>query len=338
MEFQSEYFVSIRCMTYKHSAYIIDAMDGFVMQQTKFPFLAIIMDDASMDGEQDIIEKYLNDYFIISDNLCKKWETEEAKWVLAQHCDNSNCYFLVAFLKRNMYKQKLAKLDLIKVWEDKSKYIALCEGDDYWTDPLKLQKQVDIMEADETLMAVVTNSKLVDKEGKELKSKLENVVPDNKEGRYDLRSFMYKVHQYPTATICYRRTHTEEIEKMIRHTTNPYLGDWTMWISLHIFGDFYYLDQVTSAYRVNPTSVTHTCDRVGRAKANWTICKAVQDILPDEYDDIRKSLDNKSWMWIDLAFAYKHEHQYIRMLWCFFVAFVMDPKGLLQEYKKRKKK
>ena len=125
----------------------------------------------------------------------------------------------------------------------------------------------------------------------------------------------------------------DEIAKMIKHTANPYLGDWTLWISLHIFGDFYYLDEITAAHRLNPASLTHTSDRVGRAKANWTICKAVQDILPDEYEDIRKSLDTKWWMWFELAIAYRHEKKYLRMAWCFFVVFLKEPQEMVRAYK-----
>lgn len=139
-------FACIRCMTYNQSAYIADALNGFCMQQTSFPFLAIVMDDASTDGEQAVIEDYIKGNFLLSDISCQKWETEEARWLFAQHRENSKCYFLVIFLKRNMYKQKQAKLELIKEWEDGCKYLALCEGDDYWTDPLKLQKQVDYLE------------------------------------------------------------------------------------------------------------------------------------------------------------------------------------------------
>ena len=169
-----------------------------------------------------------------------------------------------------------------------------------------------------------------------MKEKQEDFNPENQEGRYDLRSFMYKVHHYPTVTVCYRRNHSEEINKMLRHIANPYLGDRTMWIALHIFGDFFYLDKVISACRINHTSVTHTVDRVGRSKANWTICKAVQEVLPDEYDDIRKSLDQKAWMWRDLAFAYKYEHRYLPMLWCFMVAFAKNPKEFVGDFKSRR--
>lgn len=333
---QKRFLLAIQCLTYNQSEYIADALNGFVMQQTDFPFIAVIIDDASTDGEQEVIRKYVNKHFDHSEgNGYKEWETEDACWTFARHVENKSCHFVVVYLKKNLFgdpkKNEITKEFL------QSKYIALCEGDDYWTDPLKLQKQADILESDETLMAVVTNSKEVDYEGKELKAKWDNVVPDNKQGRYDLRSFMYKVHHYPTATICYRRTHVDEIENMTKHMANPYLGDWTMWIALHVFGDFYYLDEVTSAYRINPTSLTHTCDRVRRSKANWTICKAVQDILPEEYADIKKALDKNSWMWVDLAFAYRHEHQYLRMIMSFFMAFVKNPKGLIREYKTRKK-
>ena len=330
-----DFLVGVSCMTYNQSAYITNTLNGFAMQQTNFPFVAVVVDDASTDGEQEVINAYVNEHFDhLEETGYKQWETKDARWTFARHKVNENCHIVAVYLKRNLFREPEKKETVLKDWMD-AKYIALCEGDDYWTDPLKLQKQVDILEADATLMAVVTNSSEVDKEGNELKEKKDNVVPGNVEGRYDLRSFMYKKHHYPTATVCYRRTHVDEIAKMTKHTANPYLGDWTLWISLHIFGDFYYLDQVTSAYRINPNSLTHTADRVGRAKAHWTICKAVQDILPEEYDDIRKSLDDTAWMWRDLAFAYRHEHQYVRMFWCFFVAIVKQPKGLIDDIMKK---
>lgn len=307
----NDLIVSIRCLVYNHEPYLRQCLDGFVMQKTNFKFEAVVHDDASTDESAAIIREYAEKY---PDIIKPIFETE------------------------NQYSKHDGSLGRIMKEACIGKYVAMCEGDDYWVDPLKLQKQVDILEADETLMAVVTNTKMVDKEGNELNAKQDNVVPNNKQGRYDLRNFINNVHHYPTATVCYRRSHVDEVEEMTRHTANPYLGDWTLWICLHIFGDFYYLDEVTSAYRINPASVTHTCDRIGRAKANWTICKAVQDILPNEYDDIRRSLDNIYWAWIDLAFAYKHEHQYFRMFWCFFVAFIKDPKGWINNMNNRRKK
>lgn len=332
----SGFLVRTYCATYNHEAYIIDALRGFVMQETSFPVVYTIVDDASTDKTAEVLRQFVNDHFVVSllDGGYDK-DTDFGHVTFARHKTNTNCYFAVIYLKENHYSQKKSKAPYLSEWMD-TKYIALCEGDDYWIDPMKLQKQVDVLEADDTLMAVVTNSRVVDKNGRIMEEKV-RVVPDNHEGRYDLRGFMNNRHLYPTATVCYRRSHTEEIDKMQKTMANPYFGDWSFWIILHVFGNFYYLDQVTSSYRMNPTSVTHTYDRVGRSKENWKINEALLKILPMEYEDLRKGLDDKTWMWIDLGFAYRHERKYIRMLWCFFVAFLKNPGEVRDDFTRRMK-
>lgn len=142
-----QFIVSIHCMTYNHSAYITDALNGFAMQQTDFPFVALVFDDASTDGEQEVIRKYLDEHFDHSEETgYKQWETDDANYTFARHKSNGNCFFLVALLKKNLYRNP-RKGELIKAWDEKAKYIAMCEGDDYWTDPLKLQKQVSFLES-----------------------------------------------------------------------------------------------------------------------------------------------------------------------------------------------
>ncbi len=140
------YKVCVRCMTYNQSAYITDAMNGFAMQQTNFPFVAVIVDDASNDGEQDVVKSYIDEHFCLSEEMgFNQWETEDAHWIFARHKENDNCHFVAVFLKRNLYKESEKKKAIINEWLD-AKYVALCEGDDYWIDPLKLQKQVDFLE------------------------------------------------------------------------------------------------------------------------------------------------------------------------------------------------
>lgn len=332
-----KYMVRITCMTYNHAPYITDAMNGFVMQRTDFPFVCIIIDDASTDGEPELIRKYVGEYFDLQEtSIAYDKDTDYGHVTYARHKTNKNCFFAVVYLNENHYSQKKAKSPYLTEWLD-AKYVAFCEGDDFWTDSLKLQKEVDILESDDGLMGVVTNSCTVDRSGNMLESKWKNVVPNNREGRYDLRSYIKNGHHYPTATVCYRLTHGEEIASLRKKLANQYFSDWTTWLVLHIFGDFYYIDQVTSSYRINPTSVTHTYDRVGRSKVNWKINEALRDVVPEEYEDIHKALNNKTWLWIDLGFAYRHEHQHLRMLWCFFVAFMKNPKELMDEYKRRKK-
>lgn len=113
--------VSIRCMVYNHEPYLRQCLDGFVMQQTSFPFEAIVHDDASTDGSAAIILEYAEKY---PDIIKPIIETE------------------------NQYSKEDGTIRRIidAAMHPDSKYIALCEGDDYWTDPQKLQIQVSFLE------------------------------------------------------------------------------------------------------------------------------------------------------------------------------------------------
>ena len=329
-------FVFVRCMTFNHEAYIKDALNGFVMQQTTFPFVVAIINDASTDKTKSVINEFVENNCIHNPEIDLR--IEEYGTVLDVIVkDNPHCIFHIVHLNENHYGKK-SKLPYFAKYENAAKYVGMCEGDDYWTDPLKLQKQVDILEADETLMAVCSDTSIVDNHSNLLNAKRGGVVKDDIEGRYTLRDFFRGNHQYPTASVVYRNTHKEEIRQKMAHTRNTYLGDWTMWICLHIFGDFYYINEPMVAYRINPTSVTHTCNRVGRAKANWTICRAVADILPEEYSYIAADLRKPNWAWISLMFAYKAEKKYLRMLGCAMIALFKCPRSLWNTFKKLRNK
>jgi glycosyltransferase involved in cell wall biosynthesis len=140
--------VCVKCYTYNQSIYIIDAMNGFTMQQTDFPFVCCIVDDCSTDGEQEVIMNYLQDNFDLEDeSVVRNEETEDYVLCFAQHKTNQNCYFAVFYLKYNHYSIKKTKAPYFKEWKNDTKYLAICEGDDYWIDKQKLQIQVDFLDA-----------------------------------------------------------------------------------------------------------------------------------------------------------------------------------------------
>lgn len=142
-----KYMVWVSCMTFNQATYIEDAMNGFCMQETNFPFVCTIIDDASTDGEQEVIKNYLKAHFDLEDStVVRNEDTVDYYLTFAQHKTNKNCYFAVLFLKYNHYSIKKPKAPYIEERCD-TKYKSICEGDDYWIDPLKLQKQVDFMEA-----------------------------------------------------------------------------------------------------------------------------------------------------------------------------------------------
>ena len=139
----------VRCMTYNQHHYIKDTMDGFVMQQTTFPYVCCIVDDASTDGEQDVIRGYVKENFdpSASDAFLDK-DTEYGIVTYVPHVSNKNCYFLIILLKENHYQsgREYETTKYIQEWIGKTQYVALCEGDDYWIYPGKLQNQIDFLD------------------------------------------------------------------------------------------------------------------------------------------------------------------------------------------------
>ena len=114
--------VTVWCLTYNQKDFIRDALDGFVMQKTSFPYEVIVHDDASTDGTTDIVRDYAAKY----PEVIKPMVETENQW------------------------QKGGLKHIISILNEKhrrGKYIAFCEGDDYWTDSEKLQRQVDFLES-----------------------------------------------------------------------------------------------------------------------------------------------------------------------------------------------
>lgn len=144
--------VSISCITYNHAPYIRQCLDGFLMQQCNFDYEILIHDDASSDGTQEIIKEYQKKY------------PEIIKPILR---------------KINLYSQGERGFNArFNVSRAEGKYIALCEGDDYWIDPLKLQKQVDFLEQHKELSFCSHNINRIDGKGNVIKKgseKTENI-------------------------------------------------------------------------------------------------------------------------------------------------------------------
>lgn len=112
--------VSICCITYNHERYIEDTIEGFLIQETEFPFEILIYDDASTDKATDIIREYQARYPILIKPI---YQTE------------------------NQYSKGVRVGPTFNFSRAKGEYIALCEGDDYWVDPHKLQKQKDFLDS-----------------------------------------------------------------------------------------------------------------------------------------------------------------------------------------------
>ena len=212
--------VSICCVTYNHEKYIAEAIESFLMQETNFPFEILIADDCSPDETADIIRTYANKFpNIIKANLRIKNIGGKANF-------NSN-------LKRA-----------------KSKYIALCEGDDYWTDKEKLQFQISKMKEHNDCQISFHPAKIL----------RNRIVSDEVTARHLENDTVFDVKEIikgdggfcPTASIIFKK---EVLENPPYFFKDAPVGDYFLQVLGSIDAGALYIDRTMSIYRIHPKSV-----------------------------------------------------------------------------------
>lgn len=217
--------VSIECCVYNHAPYLRQCLDGFVMQKTNFSFEAIVHDDASTDGSAEIIMEYGERY---PDIIKPIIETENQ------------------YSKGNGILRKY--LDTLL----KGKYIAWCEGDDYWTDPFKLQKQVDFMEnhPDYGLIHTMFDSTPI--------RRFTTKVPQNENDKY-LLDLLKRQYTIGSLTALYRNSLYVTLPKYyMEHDFGR--KDYPLWIELANVSKIKYLSDCTAVYRILDNSMSHSKD------------------------------------------------------------------------------
>ncbi len=206
--------VSVVCTTYNHEKYIKDAIEGFLLQKTNFSIEIIIHDDASIDNTANIVREYENKYPKIIKPI---------------------------YQKENQYSKGVEPLSNY-VWPKCSgKYIAFCEGDDYWTDPYKLQKQVDFMEANEDYILCFTNCSIADEKG--------NIVKDNRIEEREEKTYTHLDMPIfaPTLTRLFRNKYLDVIPKSFESAPG---GDAYLLVWQSKFGKIKYCNYNSAVYRV----------------------------------------------------------------------------------------
>ena len=282
-----KYMVVTRCFTFNHAPYIVDAMKGFAMQETTFPVITLIMDDASTDGEPDVIRQYLTGHFQ------KPYRTEDNndyQLICANHKSNPNCKFIVFLLKYNHQSIKKSKFPYLSEWLDNTKYQAMCEGDDYWIHPKKLQMQVDYMECHEDCGLVHGKASVYDEES--------GMISDKLRGRnFDSFSQLIRSNHVITLTTCFRESafkkYIEEYSKWISDY-NLTMLDYSIWLWISRYYKSYFIEEITGVYRILHESASHS---MNYNKMNWFIDNiyAIQRCYADKFDvsnDVKKDIYN----------------------------------------------
>lgn len=278
--------VCCRCFTFNHSKYITDAMSGFTMQQTSFPFVCTIVDDASTDGEQEVIRKYVEENFDFSEgSVAYNKETDYAHITYAQHKTNKNCYFAVLFLKKNHYSQKKPKLPYLEEWRNICEYEALCEGDDYWIAQNKLEKQVNYLDNNRNCVLISHGYKSVN----ERTGRFEDCVFCKE--IIDLGIILNKHTIIATASMVFRNSVAKEYHEFM---SNKPSFDYSIKAFFSMKGDICNIPEVMSVYRYCSnaswtSNATHNDDFLVRHNLQAIetlecICKYFNNSITEEFN------------------------------------------------------
>lgn len=220
----SPLMVTIRCTAYNHEPYIRQCLEGFVMQKTNFRFEAIVHDDASTDGTVAIIREYAEKY---PDIIKPIYETE------------------------NQYSKRDGSVRRIMDMHTHGKYTAICEGDDFWIDPLKLQKQVDFLEANPECSMCFHNAIVVN----ERSGVQKRIFSFNNLQESKFVTFEELINSWiiPTASIMHRSVYIQNRPEWFNLI---YSGDFSLSLMMFLKGKIYYMDNYMSVYRLQPNSIS----------------------------------------------------------------------------------
>lgn len=218
--------VSISCITYNHSKFIRECLEGMLMQKTSFEFEILIHDDASTDGTQDIIREYQGKYPNIIKSILQR-ENQYSKGIFGMNAT---------------FNYPRAK----------GKYIALCEGDDYWIDPYKLQKQVDFLDQNPEYSMCFHNAIEHWEDGL-----IADRVFSNVENRDYSAVEIYEKWTIPTASVVFRKK-TVDSNRYKEVTANPKFiyGDIILFLTCSEFGKLKGFSDRMSVYRKHEGGLT----------------------------------------------------------------------------------
>lgn len=218
--------VTVYCLAYNHAAYIRQTLEGFVRQRTDFPFQVLVHDDASTDGTQEIILEYRKRYPGL----------------------------IVPILqKENQFSRGVKITRDIILPRVQTEYMAVCEGDDYWTDDMKLQLQYDYLQAHPECSLCVHDTQCISADGRPLKERVPGWTEDREITAEEvIRAGAPLFH---TSSCMFR---TQARREMPPEFAIPGVGDYPLDIWLATRGPVHTIARTMSAYRVG-------------AQGSWTL-------------------------------------------------------------------
>lgn len=249
--------VSVCVQTYQHADYIEQCLENIIAQKTKFSFELIIGEDQSDDGTREICVKYANEYPTLIRLFLRRRED-------VIHINGT----------------PTGRFNMLKNIESaRGRYIALCEGDDYWTDEYKLQKQIDFLESNSDYSLCATNTMIFEEK---TKKKRIHPIPFNKEffTGFDLLTTFNFIK---TVSVVFKN-------KDIRYEGDKWdiipFGDLYLWLISSEKGKIKILNDITCEYRVHSKGAWNGKNIVTKEKNYYLFYKAIKEDFNYKYFNI----------------------------------------------------
>lgn len=275
--------VSVFMLTYNQESFIAQAIEGVLMQNTSFNYQLVIGEDCSTDKTRSICEKYANQF------------PDKIKLLSSL---NNNIGLITNYMRT--------------IKECDGKYISICDGDDYWIDELKLQKQVDFLEKNAEYSIVYTSVKLQFKNGV-----IKNWTSFNEKKYSDYEHLVFKNH-IPSVSVLFKNEQKDNNNLPDWILKYPF-GDWPTYLwTIKNGGKIHYLSDFTAVYRID-TGISSEIRKVNSEvlKINMSILK---DIILDEDFISKRQVTFKAMIELkkNLTSSYNIEHQYFNGFVQFF--------------------
>lgn len=274
------------------------------MQKTDYVIEIIISDDASTDNNQKIIRRYIKKY---SNIFFKTILREKNIGAINNFCDAlDNCH---------------------------GKYIALCEGDDYWIDPYKLQKQVDFMENNQEYSLCASRHKLIDENSKIIGEgpTLDPLIFDpynelsEKFSNYTLKDYLYypyNIFQY--SSVLFRNS------DRLTHGMDGKINTGDLLLSVNLLKNgpaYFFLDDYFSAYRIHSKGIWNRNNNLKKSKIKVLDYTLLKKIIPEYRKDIKSTL---KCLYVELGVEYAKEGLLIHSLY-YYILSLFEKSDFIQE-------
>lgn len=224
----SKVTVTVCCITYNHAKFVRECLNGIVEQETDFVFDVLIHDDASTDGTTDIVKEYIDKYPDL---------------------------FVPMLEKENQYSQgKRSILIQLMLEKARGEYIAVCEGDDFWCDRHKLQKQFEILQKHTNCNMCTHEVEIIRENGSGLGEKIpqRHVPYGEMEGKRLIEYLAYEdTHLFHTSSMFFeKKVIAEDLENMPSFLTATAAEDRALFLYYASKGNIFYTNESMSKYRI----------------------------------------------------------------------------------------